>query len=87
MMIMDALDRAIQKVGGLADFAERIGLRRSQMSTVAMWRARKRVPAERCIAIETATDGAVTRYDLRPDVFGPPPAVKADPQPQAERAA
>lgn len=31
------------------------------------------VPAERCVAIELATDGAVTRYDLRPDVFGPSP--------------
>jgi DNA-binding transcriptional regulator YdaS (Cro superfamily) len=24
-------------------------------------------------ALEKATDGAVTRYDLRPDVFGNPP--------------
>lgn len=32
------------------------------------------VPAERMAAIEKVTDGAVTRHDLRPDVFGPPPA-------------
>ena len=33
-----------------------------------------KIPAERCIAIESATNGAVTRYDLRPDIFGPAPA-------------
>lgn len=30
-------------------------------------------PAEHCRAIEEATGGAVTRYDLRPDVFGENP--------------
>jgi len=30
-------------------------------------------PAEHCRAIEDITQGAVTRYDLRPDVFGPAP--------------
>ena len=30
----------------------------------------RRVPAERCLPIEEATNGAVTRYELRPDVFG-----------------
>lgn len=29
-----------------------------------------RVTAERCLDIEKATDGQVTRYDLRPDIFG-----------------
>jgi DNA-binding transcriptional regulator YdaS (Cro superfamily) len=29
----------------------------------------KRVPAEWCLAIETATAGAVTRHDLRPDLY------------------
>lgn len=37
------------------------------------WRGR-RVPAERCLAIEQATGGAVTRYELRPDIFGQAPA-------------
>lgn len=30
-------------------------------------------PAEHCRAIEEATGGQVTRYDLRPDVFGSGP--------------
>lgn len=31
------------------------------------------VPAGRCMAIEESVNGAVTRYDLRPDVFGEAP--------------
>lgn len=42
-----------------------------------------RVPAERCRAIEAATDGAVTRHDLRPDIFDPPAGADAS----AEKAA
>ena len=30
----------------------------------------KSIPAEHCIAIEAATNGRLTRYALRPDVFG-----------------
>jgi len=29
----------------------------------------KRVPAEWCLALETATSGAITRHDLRPDLY------------------
>ena len=29
----------------------------------------KRVPAEWCLALEQATGGAVTRHDLRPDLY------------------
>jgi malate synthase len=32
----------------------------------------KLVPAEMCIPIEKATGGTVTRYELRPDVYGEP---------------
>jgi DNA-binding transcriptional regulator YdaS (Cro superfamily) len=55
--------------------------------TIAHWIAgRVRVPAERCRAIEAATDGAVTIHDLRPDIFGPAPGVPPvlPPPPQAE---
>lgn len=44
-----------------------------RQSVVSNWRARGRVPVERCIPIETATHGVVTRYELRPDVFGEAP--------------
>jgi DNA-binding transcriptional regulator YdaS (Cro superfamily) len=35
-------------------------------SLVAQWAAGKPVSVERCVAIERATDGAVTRRELRP---------------------
>lgn len=37
---------------------------------VSHWR-RRGVPLARAIAIERATAGAVTRAELRPDIFGP----------------
>lgn len=48
------------------------------------WMTGKSKPsAKHAIAIERATKGAVTRYDLRPDVFGPAP----ESQPAPERPA
>jgi len=37
-------------------------------SAPSMWRSRGEVPADRCPAIERATDGVVTCEQLRPDV-------------------
>lgn len=68
---MNALDRAIEHMGGVGKLAVAIGLRQN---VVGNWRLRGQVPAERCVAVEKATAGAVTRHDLRPDVFGPPAA-------------
>lgn len=45
--------------------AEKLGI---PQSLPFMWRARKRVPAEHCPAIERATEGAVRCEELRPDV-------------------
>lgn len=67
---MNPLDRAIDKAGGVSKLADAIGLK---PNVVSNWRLRKQVPAERCVAIEDATGGQVTRHDLRPDVFGPAP--------------
>jgi DNA-binding transcriptional regulator YdaS (Cro superfamily) len=64
------LDRAIAAVGGASALARALGL--PWASTVTNWAARG-VPADRCLPIERATGGAVTRYDLRPDIFGDAP--------------
>lgn len=42
-------------------------------SMISYWlsKAKNGVPAEYCIAIERATNSAVTRHDLRPDIYGP----------------
>lgn len=67
---MQALERAIEIAGGQSALAEKIGKKQAH---VAMWLKRRKVPAEVCADIEGATDGAVTRQSLRPDVFRDPP--------------
>jgi DNA-binding transcriptional regulator YdaS (Cro superfamily) len=58
-----ALDEAIDKAGGVGALAGRIGV---AASTPSMWRARGRVPAENCPAIERETGVRCER--LRPDI-------------------
>jgi DNA-binding transcriptional regulator YdaS (Cro superfamily) len=65
-----ALARAIKSVGNQQALADALGIK---SPSITEWHARK-VPAERCVAIEQVTGGEVTRYDLRPDVFGEAPA-------------
>jgi TorA maturation chaperone TorD len=57
----DGLDRAIDAAGGVAELARKIGI--SQPS-VSNW---SKVPAQRVIAVETAT--GVSRNELRPDLY------------------
>lgn len=64
---MDALSKAIETMGGVGKLAATLGVRQNVVSN---WRLRGQPPAERCLAIEQATGGVVTRHDLRPDVFG-----------------
>ncbi len=68
-MDMTALDRAVQSAGSQQALAQLLGIK---PPSVSGWYDRRRVPAERCIAIELAT--GVSRHQLRPDVFGPDPA-------------
>lgn len=44
---------------------------------VTRWIKTGRVPAAHVLAVEAATAGAVSRHDLRPDVFGEAPEAKA----------
>jgi len=63
-----ALKKAIDITGSQAALGQLIG---SPQSTITTWLNRdKKVPAERCLAIQEATQGKVTVNDLRPDVFG-----------------
>lgn len=62
---------AVEAIGGQGALAKAIGV---TQSLVSQWCNEKRpVAAHHCVAIERATAGQVTRYDLRPDVFGPQP--------------
>jgi DNA-binding transcriptional regulator YdaS (Cro superfamily) len=68
---MSALARAVEEVGGQTALARAIGGPVKQ-GHVWYWLNAKDglVPAEHCLAIERATSGRITRFDLRPDIFG-----------------
>lgn len=62
---MNQLDKAILVVGGVGKLAAAVGV---VQGAVSNWRSRgSMVPPEHCATIEAATNGAVTRRDLRPD--------------------
>lgn len=70
-MSTEALIEAIKAAGSQGKLAALIG---KQQGHIGKWLHRdKKVPAESCVPIEMATGGKVTRYDLRPDVFGEKP--------------
>lgn len=79
---MTPIDRAIAYFGSQQALAATLGIRSPSISE---WRVRNKVPAERCLAIEQATNGAVTRYELRPEVFGTAPT-QAAPKAEGEAA-
>lgn len=83
METKDPLARAIEILGSQQALADALAIRSPSISG---WRQAGRVPAERCAAIEQLTNGAVTRHDLRPDVFGPLPSIALDDQPASEVA-
>lgn len=66
---MKAIDRAIKKAGGPSALARKLDV---SPQAVCNWSERG-VPPERVIDVETAVDGEVTRYELRPDIFGKDP--------------
>jgi DNA-binding transcriptional regulator YdaS (Cro superfamily) len=66
-MNMPALDKAVEAAGSQLALAQLLGIKPPSISG---WYDRRRVPAERCIAIEIVT--GVSRHELRPDVFGEP---------------
>lgn len=68
-----ALERAIKIVGTQAALAERMrlaGRPTASQQLISYWlKSEARIGPEWWSAIESATDNAVTRRDLRPDVF------------------
>ena len=72
--VESALERAIRVCGGQAALAGAISKflgRRVSQQAVSWWLTKRghEVPGDYCAAIEHATAGAVTRADLRPDLF------------------
>lgn len=72
-MDKNPLLEAISIAGSQAKLARLAGVNQQDIS---YWlrKARKGIPLERVPAIEHATGGRVTRYDLRPDFFGADPS-------------
>lgn len=65
---MEALTRAIEVCGSQAALARAVGVKQAHIWN---WLNRdKKVPGEFVMRIEQATGGQVTRYELRPDIFG-----------------
>lgn len=71
---MSIIDKAVKLAGGTSAMASALSV---SPQVVANWKGRKSVPAEYCLRIEQATNGKVTRYQLRPDVFGSAPEREA----------
>lgn len=65
---MSSIKTACEAVGGASKLASLLGV---TPQAVAKWVAADRAPAERCLEIEMVS--GVSRYDLRPDVFGSAP--------------
>ena len=63
-----AILRACKAVGSQKRLAAIVGV---SEQAVSGW-IKKQVPADRCIAIQDATHGVVTCYELRPDIFPKP---------------
>lgn len=60
------LDQYLREFESVAGFAKKLGV---PSPLVSQWKTgQRRTPADRCPAIERATNGAVRCEDLRPDV-------------------
>lgn len=61
------IEKAVRVVGGQSELA-----RRCKTSQPRIWQClnrNQRVPADLVLLIESATEGEVTRHELRPDLY------------------
>lgn len=65
---IEALKVAISEHFGSQGAAAKV-VGRTPQAISEIVRKGKKVPAEWCLPIEQATNGAVTRHDLRPDLY------------------
>jgi DNA-binding transcriptional regulator YdaS (Cro superfamily) len=63
--MIDIVKEAAEVVGGIGKLADALGIARQNLNR---W---DKVPAERVIPIERATQGRIPRHRIRPDLFGP----------------
>ncbi len=64
-MSKEAIKKAVETVGGQVAMADACNVK---YQAVQRW-IRSGCPAERVLCVEQATGGAVTRHELRPDLY------------------
>jgi DNA-binding transcriptional regulator YdaS (Cro superfamily) len=64
---LQPLDEAIRLSGGMSGLANKLGL---GYRHIQQWRKAGQVPAQWVLKVEDAIEARVTRYEMRPDVFG-----------------
>ncbi|KZZ72375.1 hypothetical protein A3765_28625 [Oleiphilus sp. HI0130] len=70
--ISKLIKKASKLCGGQQNLAFDLGL--ASQGQISGWiNSLRPVPAHHCVKIEELTKGEVSRYDLRPDVFGEHP--------------
>lgn len=67
-----AIQKAVEAIGSQSALARKLDV---TPQCVQQWVRSGKVPAERVLEIEFATAGAVSRFELRPDIY---PIVNAD---------
>lgn len=72
------IKRAVDAAGGIRALA--VTLKVSYQAVYGWLYQGARVPAERVLELERASKRAVTRYQLRPDIYPPPKRRKAAPR-------
>lgn len=70
MSQMSAIERLSEHFGSQRSLAVALGIR---PQSITKWKLNQ-IPAERVLEIERLCEGAVSRYEMRPDVFGEAPA-------------
>lgn len=63
-----AIQKAAQVAGGQSALARKVGC---TPQAVQRWCKTGTVPSDRVVAVEEAVEGAVTREELRPDLYRP----------------
>lgn len=67
-MCSEVIERAIEICGTQVEFAKRLGC---TYQNIQGWKKTGRIPAERVLQVESITDGQLTRYEIRPDIYQP----------------
>ena len=70
---LEALKAAVDLVGSQSALARLIGGKVKQAHVWNWLNMQKRVPAEHVLAIEQAVAKKISRYELRPDIYGTEP--------------